>query len=168
MMDDSCRRSIMMTEIMTPDMANFTGNVHGGFLLSFLDKVAYACASRYTGGPTVTLSVDRVFFKEPIYVGDMITCYARVNYIGKTSLEIGIRVISENIQTAKKRHTNTSYFTMVAVDKQGKPTPVKIFPIETEEDQRRFNAGKRRKELRLEFYRQLQAEKQAARKKLKS
>lgn len=159
MKDKECRKSITMAEIMTPNMVNFRGNVHGGFLLSFLDKVAYACASRYTGSPTVTLSVDRVFFKEPIHVGDLITCYAKVNYVGNTSLEIGIRVVAENIQTAEKRHTNTSYFTMVAVNDAGKPTPIEPLVIENEEEQRRFNAAKRRKEARIEFYKKLQEEK---------
>lgn len=146
-------KTITMSEIMTPNMANFTGNVHGGYLLHFLDKVAYACAARYSGKPCVTLSVDQVFFKEPIYVGELITCLASINYVGKTSMEVGIKVVAEDIKTGKKRHTNTSYFTMVSIDeKTKKPSPAPELIIANELEQRRFNEGKMRKELRLKFH----------------
>lgn len=145
-------KMLHMTEIMTPNMTNFTGNVHGGYLLGLLDKVAYACAAKYSGSPCVTLSVDRVFFKEPIHVGELVTCYACVNYVGKSSMEIGIKVIAENIRTREKRHTNTCYFTMVAIDeKTRKPTAVPALVLETEIDKRRFEEAKLRRELRLAF-----------------
>jgi acyl-CoA hydrolase len=143
-------KTISMSEIMTPNMTNFTGNVHGGYLLSFLDKVAYACAARYSGKPCVTLSVDSVFFKEPIHVGELVTCLASVNYVGKTSMEIGIKVVAEDIKTSVKRHTNTCYFTMVALDETtGRPTRLPELVLETATDKRRFAEGKMRKELRL-------------------
>lgn len=145
-------KMLHMTEIMTPNMTNFTGNVHGGYLLGLLDKVAYACAAKYSGSPCVTLSVDRVFFKEPIHVGELVTCYACVNYVGKSSMEIGIKVIAENIRTREKRHTNTCYFTMVAInEKTRKPTAVPALVLETEIDKRRFEEAKLRRELRLAF-----------------
>ncbi|NNM60113.1 MAG: acyl-CoA thioesterase [Legionellales bacterium] len=138
---------------MTPDMTNFTGNVHGGYLLSMLDKVAYACAARYTGNPCVTLSVDRVFFKEPIHVGELVTCHASVNYVGKTSLEIGIKVIAENLKTRVTRHTNTSYFTMVAVDETTrKPVTAPKLILNTDIEKRRFEEAELRRDLRLKFY----------------
>ncbi len=90
--------ALTMTVLMTPDMANFSGNVHGGTILKLLDQVAYACASRYSGSYVVTLSVDRVNFKEPIYVGELVTFLASVNHVGRTSMEIGIRVEAQNIQ----------------------------------------------------------------------
>lgn len=145
-------KTVIMNEIMTPDMANFTGNVHGGFLLSLLDKVAYVCASRYSGQKCVTLSVDRVFFKEPIHVGDLVTCCATVNFVGKTSMEVGIKVTAENVLTHHKRHTNTCYFTMVAIDATTKkPVPVAPLILETPIDKRRFEEAKIRRQLRLEF-----------------
>ena len=94
-------------------MANFIGNVHGGDLLKMLDQVAYACASRYSGSYVVTLSVDQVMFREPIYVGELVTFAASINYVGRTSMEIGIRVEAENVQARTIRHTNSCYFTMV-------------------------------------------------------
>lgn len=151
MADEKRKKSIEMAEIMTPNMANFSGNIHGGYLLSFLDKVAYACAARYTGSGIVTLSVDSVFFKEPIHVGDLVTCLAQVNYVGRTSLEVGIKVIAENLQTRTKRHTNTCYFTMVAIDAEGKPAAIPPLTLEKEVDKRRFEEGRLRREMRLKF-----------------
>lgn len=118
------RKSLYMTVLMTPDMANFSGNVHGGTLLKFLDQVAYSCASRYAGTYVVTLSVDRVLFRDAIKVGELVSFSASVNYTGRTSLEVGIRVETENIQNGTRRHTNSCYFTMVAVDQTGTPVPV--------------------------------------------
>jgi len=151
-MTDKQEKTISMSEMMTPDMANFTGNVHGGYLLSFLDKVAYACAVRYSGKPCVTLSVDEVFFKEPIHVGELITCLASVNFVGRTSMEIGIKVIAEDVKTRIKRHTNTCYFTMVAIDENtGKPSAVPELVLATDTEKRRFEEGKMRRETRLKI-----------------
>lgn len=150
-LDTADRRSLVLSEIMTPDMVNFYGNVHGGHLLKLLDHVAYACASRYSGKPTVTLSVDQVVFKQPIHVGEIVTFYASVNYVGTTSMEIGMRVIAENFLTNTVRHTNTSYFTMVAVNEQGKPTKVPPLLIENETQQRRYNEALIRKEARMKY-----------------
>jgi acyl-CoA hydrolase len=128
---------LSMTILMTPDMANFAGNVHGGSLLKLLDQVAYSCASRYAGTYVVTLSVDRVYFRDVIHVGELVTFSASVNYTGRTSMEIGIRVDTENIQQQSKRHTNSSYFTMVAVDAGGTPVPVprdRCTPMSTNSD----------------------------------
>src|SRR5450830_1451477 len=107
---------LTMTVLMTPDMANFSGNVHGGTILKYLDSVAYACASRYSGSYVVTLSVDQVMFLQPIHVGELVTFLASINYTGTTSMEVGIRVVTENIQQRLVRHANSCYFTMVAVD----------------------------------------------------
>jgi acyl-CoA hydrolase len=103
-----------MTFLMTPDMANFSGHVHGGAILKLLDQVAYACAARYCKNYVVTASLDQVIFKEPIKVGELVTFRANVNYVGRTSMEIGIKVIAENLTTQEVRHTNSCYFTMVA------------------------------------------------------
>ncbi len=145
------RRSLIMSEIMTPDKVNFHGNVHGGYILALLDRVAYACASRYSAKTIVTLSVDQVVFKQPIYVGELVICYSSVNYVGTTSLEIGIRVVSENLLTRVSRHTNTCYFTMVALGDDGKPTKVEPLTLETDTQKRRFEEALLRKENRLQM-----------------
>jgi acyl-CoA hydrolase len=143
-------KDLTMTLLMTPDKANFSGkNVHGGEILKMLDHVAYACAARYTGKYAVTLSVDMVLFKHPIQVGSLVTFYASVNYTGRTSLEIGIKVISEDIKEKTRKHTNVCYFTMIAVDENGKPTPVPKLELDTEDDKRRYNDAIRRKEARI-------------------
>ncbi len=117
------QRHLEMTVLMTPDMANFSGKVHGGALLNLLDRVAFSCASRYSGRYAVTLSVDQVTFKEPINVGELVT-FRAVNHAGRTSMEVGIRVEAENIRAGTRRHTNSCYFTMVAVDNAGRPAEV--------------------------------------------
>ncbi|PIT59825.1 acyl-CoA thioesterase [Snodgrassella alvi] len=143
------QHQLSMSVLMTPALANFHGNVHGDDLLKLLDQVAYACASRYSGEYVVTLSVDQVIFKEPIHVGELVTFYASVNHVGHTSMEVGIRVEAEDIQPRSARHTNSCYFSMVAVDKNSKPTVVPPLCIGSEEQARRFQEGAIRKEARL-------------------
>lgn len=137
-------RILVMTVLMTSDMANFGGNVHGGKILSLLDNVAYACASRYCKRYVVTLSVDQMFFKEPINVGDLVTFRACINYTGRTSMEVGIRVEAEHIRTGQKRHTNSCYFTMVALDEARRPVAVPPLALQTDEDRERHAAAVRR------------------------
>lgn len=144
------QNELTMSVLMTPDLANFTGNVHGGDLLKMLDQVAYACASRYSGSYVVTLSVDQVIFREPIHVGELVTFLASVNYVGKTSMEVGIRVQAENIQNRTIRHTNSCYFTMVAVDQHGKPTRVPPLEIKDSLQECRQKAAQMRKALRFQ------------------
>lgn len=143
-------KQLQMTVLMTPDKANFSGKVHGGAMLKLLDEVAYACASRYSGSYCVTLSVDRVVFKSAVNVGDLVTFLATVNYTGKTSMEVGVKVVAEDIKARNCRHTNTCYFTMVALDDEGRPAAVPPLAPETDEERRRFEAAKRRRELRME------------------
>lgn len=145
------RRSLVMSEIMTPEKANFAGNIHGGYLLQLLDKVAYACAARYCGHYVVTLSVDQVIFKQPIHIGELITCLANINYVGRTSMEVGIKVIAENLETGAIRHTNSCYFNMVALDKNGKPIMIKSLDLRNALDQRRYDEAVLRKEMALAF-----------------
>ena len=146
------KKSLYMTVLMTPDMANFAGKVHGGTLLKFLDQVAYSCASRYAGTYAVTLSVDRVLFRDAILVGELVSFSATVNYTGRTSLEVGIRVDTENIRDGTRRHTNSSYFTMVAVDDAGNPVAVPPLAPVTELERTRHDAAlARRSALRSAF-----------------
>ena len=140
---------LYMSILMMPDMANFIGNVHGGDLLKMLDQVAYACASRYSGSYVVTLAVDQVMFREPIYVGELVTFAASVNYVGNTSMEIGIRVEAEDVRARTIRHTNSCYFTMVAIDDNGKPTPAPPLNIKNASQQCRAEAALERKNPRM-------------------
>lgn len=142
---------LAMTVLMTPDLANFAGNVHGGTILKLLDQVAYACASRYAGHYVVTLSVDQVIFRQPIHVGELVTFLASINYTGTTSMEVGVKVMTENIQSRRVRHANSCFFTMVAVNTHGKPTPVPRFRPSTADEVRRFQGAKLRRELRQEL-----------------
>ncbi|MCK0512802.1 acyl-CoA thioesterase [Aromatoleum buckelii] len=142
---------LAMTVLMTPDMANFSGNVHGGTILKLLDQVAYACASRYAGHYVVTLSVDQVMFRQPIHVGELVSFLASVNYTGKTSMEVGIKVLAENIREKVVRHANSCFFTMVAVDDEGRSIPVPPLVPTTPDELRRHAAAQIRRELRHEF-----------------
>src|SRR5690606_13128192 len=137
-----------LTELMIPSYSNFGGKIHGGILLSLIDKVAYACASRHAGNYCVTVSVDNVNFLEPVEVGDLVSLHASVNFVGKTSLVIGIRVIAENVTNGIKRHTNTSYVTMVAKGEDNKPVLVPPLKLQTREEGRRYLEAIKRKELK--------------------
>jgi acyl-CoA hydrolase len=151
--EDHSYRRIEMTVLMTPDMANFAGRVHGGSILKLLDQVAYACAARYSGSYVVTVSVDQVVFHEPLYVGELATFLASINYTGTSSMEVGIRVMAENIQARSERHVMTCYFTMVAVDEHGRPHRVPKFTPTTPIEQRRWKAAQLRREFRREIER---------------
>ncbi len=148
-MHDLPRHQLNMTVLMTPDMANFSGKVHGGALLKQLDQVAYACASRYAGAYAVTLSVDQVTFKQPIFVGELVHFLASVNYTGRTSMEIGIRVVAENIREQTERHTNSCYFTMVAMTVDGKSLEVEPLVPQDEEAVIRWVQAEARRDIRL-------------------
>ncbi|MGS0754076.1 acyl-CoA thioesterase [Roseateles sp. GG27B] len=153
---------LSMTVLMTPDMANFSGNVHGGIILKLLDQVAFACASRYAGRYVVTLSVDQVMFRQPVHVGELVTFLASVNDTGKSSMEVGIMVVTENIRTQVVRHANSCYFTMVALDDAGKPATVPKRIATTPEETRRMAGAKLRRELRQELEQRYQQIRQAS------
>jgi len=142
---------LSMTVLMTPDTANFSGNVHGGTILKLLDQVAFACASRYANRYVVTLSVDQVMFRQPIHVGELVTFLASVNHTGTSSMEIGIKVVAENIRDRVVRHVNSCFFTMVAVDDESRPVAVPPLEPVTEEEKRRFAEAKMRRQLRREM-----------------
>lgn len=143
------KRSLQMSILASPSMANFSGVVHGGELLRLLDQVAYACATRYCGEGVVTLSVDNVLFRHPIPIGTLIWFYASVNFVGKTSCEVGIRVECENVKTGEITHCNSSYFTMVALDSSGKKVTIPAFEPQTEDEKRRYQNALKRREKKL-------------------
>ncbi|WP_225034746.1 acyl-CoA thioesterase [Winogradskyella sp. SM1960] len=129
---------IQISELMKPSHANFGGKIHGGYILSLMDNVAFACASKHSRSYCVTASVNKVNFLNPIEVGELVTMKASINYVGRSSMVVGIRVESENIRTGKKKHCNSSYFIMVAVDEDGKTVPVPGLILNSELDAKRF------------------------------
>jgi uncharacterized protein (TIGR00369 family) len=137
-----------ITELMIPAYANFGGKIHGGILLSLMDKVAYACASKHAGSYCVTVSVDKVEFLQPVEVGELVSLFASVNYVGKTSMIVGIRVEAQNVKIGKTKHTNSCYFTMVAKDDDNQPTEVPALILENDEEVKRFIECMRMKEIK--------------------
>jgi uncharacterized protein (TIGR00369 family) len=137
-----------ITELMIPSYANFGGKIHGGIILSLMDKVAYACSSKHAGAYCVTVTVDRVEFLQPVEVGELVSLHASVNYVGRSSMIVGIRVEALNVKTGVVKHTNSSYFTMVAKGDDDKPTEVPPLLLQTEEEVRRFIEAIHLKELR--------------------
>lgn len=140
-----------ITELMIPSFANFSGKVHGGTLLSLMDKVAYVCAAKHSGAYCVTVSVDGVEFREPVEVGELVSLAASVNYVGNSSMIVGIRVESLKPKTGVKKHTNSCYFTMVAKNDDGSLMTVPKLILESADDVRRFYDGKRLKAKRKEI-----------------
>ena len=153
---------LTMTVLMTPDTANFSGKVHGGTILKLLDQVAYACAARYAGRYVVTLSVDQVMFRQPIQVGELVTFLASINHTGTSSMEVGIKVVAEDIRSQAVRHVNSCFFTMVAVGDDGKPVPVPPRVPGTPDEKRRHAAAEIRRAMRREMEAKFAATRAAA------
>ena len=139
---------VVISELMLPSHSNFNGKIHGGYILSLLDQIAFACASKHSGAYCVTASVDTVDFLRPIEIGELVTMKASVNYVGHSSMVIGIRVEAENIQTGDKKHCNSSYFTMVAKDNTGKSVSVPGLILKTDNQIRRFAKSIKRKNMK--------------------
>jgi len=140
-----------LTELMIPSYSNFGGKIHGGIILSLMDKVAYVCAAKHADAYCVTASIDKVDFLAPVEVGELVSLLASVNYVGRSSLVIGIKVISENVKTHLVKHTNTSYFTMVAMDENNKPLQVPGLELHSETEIRRFANGFFRRQMKQHY-----------------
>ena len=141
-------KSLTMTVLMTPDMANFSGHVHGGSLLKLLDQVAYACAAKYCKSYVVTAALDQVFFKQQVNVGELVTFDARINHVGRSSMEVEVSVVAEHLRTQEKRQTTSCFFTMVAMDELGKSIAVPSLLLETDAEKKRYKEAEQRKTLR--------------------
>lgn len=144
-----------ITELMIPSYANFGGKIHGGILLSLMDKVAYACAAKHAGTYCVTVTVDKVEFLQPVEVGELVSLHASVNYVGNSSLIVGIRVEAQNVKRGTIKHTNSSYFTMVAKGEDDKPTTVPKLILENSEDIKRFIEAMRMKDIKSKIKEQM-------------
>ena len=139
---------VTISELMLPSHTNFSGKIHGGYILSLMDQIAFACASKHSSNYCVTASVDTVDFLRPIEVGELVVMKASVNFVGRTSMVVGIRVESEDIHSGIIKHCNSSYFTMVAKDEQGKSVPVPGLILKTEKQVRRFLKSLNRQEMK--------------------
>lgn len=138
------------SQLMLPQHSNNLGLVFGGVILAMMDTASAVCAIRHARSTCVTASVDRVDFREPIHLGDLVIMKCSVNYVGRTSMEVGVRVEAEDLQTGNRRHTNSCYLTFVAIDRNGRPIEVPRLVPETEDEMRRFEAAKARRKRRLE------------------
>ncbi len=141
--------SVVLAQRMTPQDVNLAGNVHGGVIMKLIDDAAHAVATRHVRGNTVTASIDRLDFHNPIYVGDLVSLKASINLAGKTSMEIGVRVDSENLMTGQIRHTASAYLTYVFLDRDGKPKIIPPLILETEDEERRNREAQARRGIRL-------------------
>lgn len=141
---------VRAAQLMTQNLANHFGNVHGGEVMHLVDNIAYVCAARYCAGAAVTASVDRIDFHEPIHVGELLHLLARIVYVGRSSMEVEITIHAEDIPTGAVRHTNSCHFTMVAL-KEGRPTPVPRLVCRTRDDKARFIQAKMRREMGLRY-----------------
>ena len=140
-----------MTYLAAPNDVNLRGSLFGGVILALVDKIAYVSATRHAGCPTVTASFDQVDFRSPIEIGEIVTLYASVNYAGKTSMEIGVRVMAESVSGGEPRHTNSCYVTMVALDDEGRPKAVPKLVLEDESEYRRYQDAVQRRKARLQL-----------------
>ena len=138
------------SEIMMPQHANNLGHVFGGVILSMMDRTSAVAAIRHARNDCVTVSVDRVDFREPIHLGDLVVMKASVNFVGRTSMEVGVRIEAENLRTGVRRHTNSCYLTFVAIDDNGRPIEVPPLQPETDDERRRHSAARDRRRRRLE------------------
>jgi len=150
MQEKTVRESIVvMAQVMNPQDANPAGNVHGGIIMKLIDTTAGAVAIRHSRANCVTASIDRLDFHHPVFVGDLVTVRASVNYTGKSSMEVGVRVESQNLFTGETRHTVSAYMTFVALGKNGKPTSIPPLILETPDERRRNREAQARRETRL-------------------
>ncbi|NPU83085.1 MAG: acyl-CoA thioesterase [Syntrophaceae bacterium] len=141
--------SAVMAQVMNPQDANPAGNVHGGVIMKLIDTVAGVVAMRHAGSMAVTASIDRLDFYHPVFVGNLVTMRASLNFVGRTSMEVGVRVESEDVCTGEIRHTSTAYLTFVALDKNNRPQPLPELILETAVEERRNREAKIRRESRL-------------------
>lgn len=138
-----------LADAMAPPDANNRGTVFGGKILQMVDKAAAVCAMRHAGKPVVTVAMDRVDFLFPIHLRDFVIVEARINHTGRTSMEVGVEVYAENLETGSRRHTNSCLVNMVAVDAKGKPSPVPGLLLETPEEKTLHAAAEARRQERL-------------------
>lgn len=148
---------VVMSQMMSPQDANVAGNVHGGVIMKLIDTAAGVVAIRHARSNVVTASIDRLDFHHPTFVGDLLTLRASLNFVGRTSMEVGVRVETENLISGQRRHTGSAYLTYVALDRNGHPLQVPPLILDTEEEGRRNREAKARRETRLAEKRQEKA-----------
>lgn len=140
---------VILAQLMQPHHASHLGFVHGGEIMRMIDEAGALACMRHAGRPVVTVAVDQIQFNEPIRIGDLVLITAEVSYVGRTSMEAEVQVVAENPLTGERRHTNTAYVVYVALDEEGRPTPVPPLLLENEDQKRRFQEAEQRRAQRL-------------------
>ena len=146
--------ALTMRQSMQPEHSNSQGNVHGGVILKLCDECGGMIATRYARRPCVTVTIDSVNFHRPVYVGQLLSVYGQITYVGRTSIEVELRVEAENLLTGEITHTNSAFFVYVALDEHRQPVEVPRLLLETDEERQRFADGRARQEARLKRKRQ--------------
>lgn len=141
--------AVIIAQLMNPEDANPAGNVHGGVIMKLIDNAAGCAAVRHSRSNVVTASIDRLDFYNPVFVGDLVTLRASLNFVGRTSMELGVRVEAENLITGKRRHTASAYLTFVALDGNGRPFTLSPLVVETDDEKRRNQEASNRRKARL-------------------
>ena len=141
--------TVVMAQLMNPQDANPRGNVHGGVIMYLIDNAAGSAAIRHARAPVVTASIDRLDFHHPVFVGDLVTLRASVNFIGRTSMEVGVRVEAESLLSGNKRHTASAYLTFVSLGEDGRPSPLPSLILDTDDEKRRNREAQSRRQTRL-------------------
>ncbi len=149
---------VTLSQLMQPQHANSAGSVHGGWIMKLVDEAGALACMRFANRRVVTVAVDQMMFRQPIYVGNLVTLTAEVSYAGRTSMEAEVRVVAENPITGEQTHTNTAYLVYVALDEEGRPARVPRLIPETEADRRRMEQAKARQAFRLQQRAQMEAE----------
>ncbi|MGL4667518.1 MAG: acyl-CoA thioesterase [Saezia sp.] len=144
-------QQLVMSVLMTPSYINFGGRAHGGFLLKLLDEAAYVCVARYWGGYAFTAAMHQAQFLKPVYIGELVSIYGSVDYTGRSSMDVSLNVLAENVRDKTLRYVHSCFVTMVAVDENQKPTPVKSFVPQTEQEKIRFERAKVHREFLQEY-----------------
>lgn len=139
---------VTLHQIMLPEHANFMGNVHGGVIMKMVDEAGGLCAMRHSQRPVVTVAIDSMTFHSPVHVGDVVSLEASLNWVGRTSMEVGVRVVADNPLTGECTHTNTAFLVYVALDDNQRPIPVPRLILETDEDRRRWAEAEQRQQRR--------------------
>ena len=143
---------VTLSQVMMPEHANPMGNVHGGVIMKLADEAGGLCAIRHAQRPVVTIAIDSMTFHSPVHVGNLVMLHAGLNWVGRSSMEIGVRVVAENPLTGECTHTNSAYLVYVALDENGRPTKVPSLILETDEEQRRWDRAEKRQQYRLEYH----------------
>lgn len=140
---------VTLHQLMLPEHGNALGNVHGGLIMKMVDEAGAIAAMRHAQRPCVTIAIDSMTFRQPVHLGELLVCDARVTYVGRSSIEVSVQVHAENPITSDVTHTNSAHLVYVALGTDGRPSEVPRLELVTDEDQRAWEEGELRQRERL-------------------